>query len=284
MAAMQRSIFRKVALERLSSPEQLDQLLRVTDRRGWLALSGAAMLLVMAVLWGVLGSVSSKISGDGLLMRRGGLRTVVSRASGEVMDLHVRVGDVIDQGQVVATLFQAEAEPASRQRYVASPNTGRVLEVMTDVGDFVREGTRLVNLEPIDEPLEVVLYVSSADGKRVRPGMPVEISPATVRPEEHGFLRGRVRSTSAFPVSREGMTRVVGTAELATQFSSTGQPYEILVDLEPDPESFSGFRWSSRGPDATIEAGTMCSAKIVIEQERPIALVIPRIKKTLGLY
>jgi multidrug efflux pump subunit AcrA (membrane-fusion protein) len=282
--AMQRSIFRKVALDRLSSPEQLDQLLRVTDRRGWLALTAIGMLLATAVLWGILGTASSKISGEGLLMRHGGLRTVVSSYLGEVTDFHVAVGDVIDQGQVVASLFQSSPGALNQLRYVASPYSGRVLEIMTDVGSFVREGTRLLNLEPLDEPLEVVVYVSSSDGKRVQPGMQVEISPATVRPEEYGYLRGRVRSASAFPVTREGMARVMGTADLATQFSAAGQPYEIVVDLERDPESFSGFRWSSRGPDVTIEAGTMCSAKIVIEQQRPIELVIPRIKKTLGLY
>ena len=75
----------------------------------------------------------------------------------------------------------------------------------------------------------------------------------------------------------------MGTADLATQFSATGQPYEIVVDLERDPDAFSGFRWSSRGPDVTIEAGTMCGARIVIERQRPITLVIPRIKKTLGM-
>ena len=36
-------IFRKVALERLSSPEQLDQLLQVTDPKGWMALGALAL-------------------------------------------------------------------------------------------------------------------------------------------------------------------------------------------------------------------------------------------------
>ena len=38
-------IFRKVALERLSSPEQLDQLMQVTSPKGWLALAGLGALL-----------------------------------------------------------------------------------------------------------------------------------------------------------------------------------------------------------------------------------------------
>lgn len=281
---MQRSIFRKVALERLSSPEQLDQLMRVTNRRGWLALTGFGALLATGVLWGIFGSVSSKLVGQGLLMRQGGLKTVVANYSGELTEFQVGVGDVIDRGEVVASLFQPNQGAATQLRYVASPYAGRVVEIMLDQGSFAQQGTRLLNLEPLDAPLEAIVYVSSADGKRVQPDMEVEISPATVRPEEFGYIRGRVRSVSAFPMTREGMARALGTPDLATQFSAAGQPYEIVVRLEPAPTSYSGYRWSSRGPDVTIETGTMCSAKIVVEKQRPLALVIPRIKKQLGLY
>ena len=42
-------MFRKVALDRLSSPEELDQLLRVTTSRSWLALLGLGGLLAVAL-------------------------------------------------------------------------------------------------------------------------------------------------------------------------------------------------------------------------------------------
>ena len=45
------NIFRKVSLERLASPEQLDQLMRVTDARGWVALAGLGLILLTAVGW-----------------------------------------------------------------------------------------------------------------------------------------------------------------------------------------------------------------------------------------
>jgi len=44
-----RSLFRQAALERTSSPEQLDRLLTITDTRGWLALLASGMLLRFAV-------------------------------------------------------------------------------------------------------------------------------------------------------------------------------------------------------------------------------------------
>ena len=49
-------LFRQSALERLSSPEQLDQLLQVTTSRGWLALVGVIALLAVGVVVAV-GSV-----------------------------------------------------------------------------------------------------------------------------------------------------------------------------------------------------------------------------------
>jgi hypothetical protein len=52
------NVFRKVSLDRLSSPEQLDQLMQVTDARGWIILSAFGIVLATAVLWGFLGSVA----------------------------------------------------------------------------------------------------------------------------------------------------------------------------------------------------------------------------------
>src|SRR5262249_6294354 len=45
--------FRKTALDRLSSSEQLDRLLQVTSPRGWIALVGLGLLLAASLLWGI---------------------------------------------------------------------------------------------------------------------------------------------------------------------------------------------------------------------------------------
>lgn len=101
-------IFRKVALERLSSPEQLDQLMEVTSPKGWLALMALGSLLVAALAWGVFGSIPTETSGEGILIRQGGVSNVVSAESGQVEEILVSVGDVIEKGQVVARVRQEE--------------------------------------------------------------------------------------------------------------------------------------------------------------------------------
>ena len=90
-------IFRKVALERLSSPEQLDQLMQVTDPRGWLALIALLMLLAAAMVWGFMGTIPTEASGEGILIRRGGVSALVSTGSGPVEEMLVSVGDVIEK-------------------------------------------------------------------------------------------------------------------------------------------------------------------------------------------
>jgi hypothetical protein len=64
---MQRRIFRKSALDRLASPEQLDQLIQITDLRGWLALVALSVLVAVALIWGVAGEILITVDGTGIL-------------------------------------------------------------------------------------------------------------------------------------------------------------------------------------------------------------------------
>jgi HlyD family secretion protein len=99
-------IFRKVALERLSSPEQLDQLLQVTDAKGWLALAALAALLLAGLGWGIFGTIPTEASGSSILIRSGGVSDVVPAGSGQVTEVLVHVGDEVAKGQVVAHIRQ----------------------------------------------------------------------------------------------------------------------------------------------------------------------------------
>jgi HlyD family secretion protein len=99
-------VFRKVALERMSSPEQLDQLLRVTTPKTWLALLALIAFLGAAVAWGYFGELTTRVSGQGVLIRSGGVRNVVPLGAGQVLEITVKVGDLVKVGQVVGTVAQ----------------------------------------------------------------------------------------------------------------------------------------------------------------------------------
>jgi HlyD family secretion protein len=102
------NVFRKVSLERLSSPEQLDQLMQVTDARGWIILAAFGIVLTTAIAWGFLGRVAHDVPCTGMLVKSGGVFEVSAQSSGRITDLAVRVGDLVTEGQVVARMSQPE--------------------------------------------------------------------------------------------------------------------------------------------------------------------------------
>jgi HlyD family secretion protein len=110
----QTAVFRKVSLDRLASPEQLDQLLRVTDARGWIVLAAMAAVFLTAIAWGIGGSLPEDVSGTGILIKSGGVYEVIPSAGGRVTDVAVGVGDHVTEGQVVARVAQPELEEQLR--------------------------------------------------------------------------------------------------------------------------------------------------------------------------
>jgi len=102
-----KSLFTKAALERLSSPEQLDMLMRVTSPIGWLALDTVGVCLFIGLMWGIFGTIPNKVDGKGILIRGGSIMQVEAGATGRVTKLDVEVGDVVTQGQPVASISQS---------------------------------------------------------------------------------------------------------------------------------------------------------------------------------
>jgi HlyD family secretion protein len=99
-------IFRAKSLARLSSPEQLDRLTQVTSPMGWVALTVTCALMVAVVLWGLFGSLETKVSGPGMIVHRKGQLPITSVGSGEVTEVFVEVGETVRAGQVVARIAQ----------------------------------------------------------------------------------------------------------------------------------------------------------------------------------
>jgi HlyD family secretion protein len=114
-----KELFRKVALDRLSSPEQLDQLMQITSSKGWIALTSVGLVLVTAIVWSVLGQLPENVSGTGMLLKSGGVLEIVAPGPGRVSDVSVGVGDTVHEGQVIARVDQPALADQFRQAQAA---------------------------------------------------------------------------------------------------------------------------------------------------------------------
>ena len=101
-------LFRQSALARLASPEQLDQLMEVTDTKGWWTLAALVALVVAALLWSFVGRIPTTVQGTGILLREGGVFDVQTSAGGQVMELSVVEGQAVKAGEVIGRVAQPE--------------------------------------------------------------------------------------------------------------------------------------------------------------------------------
>lgn len=106
MSRKRSNIFRKTALDHLSSPERLDQVVEVTGYGSWAALIALLGISCVALIWAFKGTVATTASGTGLIVRQGRVLVVPARSSGIVLSLELSAGDHVKVGQHVATVAQ----------------------------------------------------------------------------------------------------------------------------------------------------------------------------------
>ncbi len=169
---------------------------------------------------------------------------------------------------------------------IVSEYAGRVLEMNTSPGTIVVAGERLgaIEAENTAARLMAAAYLDVASGKRIRPGMEVRVTPDTVERERFGGMQGTVSSVSPFAVSSDAAVNVVGNREVAMALTRGGGKIQVLTELLLDPESHTGYRWTSgSGPRTPISAGTTARIRATVEHRRPITFVIPVLRRWSGV-
>lgn len=419
MSNQKPSLYRQEALDRLSSPEQLDEAIVITGSGHWAALAGLLILIATALLWAFTARVPTRIEGQGILFSSGGqMVDAISTASGTLISAGPSVGAKVRKGDVLAEIEQpdaaarleiartqadaargalealrreqaavadarqanAEARKASlvaqmraaeqrRAAYeqlvgnqeklaaggamtalavqqtreqlasatldiatartgllaisaeefaarsedqrrlfeqnqklllaeaevkqldlqlslfgkVTSPADGTLVEWKAPFGAYASAGSRIASVASGKGSLQFVLYVPPAEGKRIAAGMPVNVELGGLEKEQWGTLVGRVLSVSEFPATREGMQANLQNDVLVARFSKDGAPFSVVVDLERDAATASGYRWSGGvGAAAALSAGTTGKARITIDSRTPASFLLPLLHKALG--
>lgn len=101
-------LFRKQALERISSPERLDELVQLAAPKEWLALAILAALVGATLVWSVVGSLPTTVTGRGVLIRPRARVTFQAQAPGRIVAVQAREGARVQPGDTLAVLDQAE--------------------------------------------------------------------------------------------------------------------------------------------------------------------------------
>ena len=304
-------LYREKALEKLSSPEQLDQLITVVNPRSWIALLAVSIIVFVFIFWLLFGSVPITIDGDGIITDPMSVNNIVAEESGLIKNLQVNYNDLLEKDQEIAALVHPKSikrreirnnllildtlmkkhqspeiveqledikEEVKRMQAdegsftIKSPMTGRLVSLWVSNNDFVRIGDALGVIESETKDLKVLIYMPISQGQQIQAGMKVEISPDIVNKEDYGFILGEVTRINKFPETKESIMRYLHNESLAKRFLENGTQVMVVVKLIRDPDSYSGFKWSSgKGPQVKIGNDTLCSATITLREIKPLS-------------
>lgn len=501
MVTQRNHLFRKEALDQSASPERLDQLIQVVSPKRWLSLVALGTLVVTGFTWSVLGRIAVTVDGRGVLVYPGRVVTVQAGSSGRILELKVKAGDVVKQGQILATIDQSELkkqlqltrgklsqlqlqnesartaqlqrlnldqqaiarqkqaveenlriarsltptlreqavtsiqfernslqerlkdlrelmdtekarwdrllaayqegavsrdmvlqarqkyletrsqlnstetalkqldvkETTAQQEYLRNVNqvneleaqmksletklatqveqdlatnanrrnqiqeteqaiaqielqlqkngaivsdySGQVLEVSAKPGQWLEPGVSVGTItdqwysqvgadgsqgrcagvgrsvtaagSPC-EKLTSIVFVPMSEGKKIREGLTLQITPSNVKREEYGGIIGTVKSVSTYPVTEQGAAELVGTPNVLPEVMSQGAYVAVVAELQAG-DTPSGYRWSSSsGPDQPITPGTPATVRIEVEEKAPIEYVLPFLKSLIN--
>lgn len=168
---------------------------------------------------------------------------------------------------------------------VKAPIGGIVEDVRVGRGDVVAPGTVIATIGQTGErKYEVVAVIGHDMAKRVLPGMDVHVRPVTVKKEQYGSMRGRVASITDSGVSTDELQAVLRNLELTKSLMGSSSPLLARIDLYGDPNTDSGFAWwTGDGPPFRVTRGTRVVIDVIVEETRPLALIMPSLRKLLGL-
>jgi HlyD family secretion protein len=187
-------------------------------------------------------------------------------------------------------------ERLARDTRVVSPYHGTIVDLMITPHALIEKGTPAALLQPSTlgaGPMEAIVFVPAGTGKKVRMDDEVQVVPDTVRRQEHGFVRGVVRSASAIPATELAMLAELKHKTLVASFREQYAGRTLLIVRVHLPEAFvpdgdrvrsNRLAWSSSsGASQRVSSGTLCSASIVVERRPLIALALPWAKQLAGL-
>ncbi len=218
-------------------------------------------------------------------------------ATAESVRRHMQLERKLKIG-VVETKLALDREKLERTSRIVSESRGEVTQILSARGELVHEGAPIVLLHSPKEELgtddselayDAIVFVPAGEGKKIKARDRVEVSPATIKREEHGFIKGEVVAVSELPATKLAMEAALAHPELVETFLKRYAPGVLLrchVKLDEAqryPESGNRFRWSSRSGSAQpLKTGTMCQAAVVVQKRRLISLVLPWTKTLVG--
>ncbi len=274
-------LFRKSSLERMSNPEQLDKVLKVTSPMSWLALMGITVIIAVTVIWSFVGTIPETVTAKGIVSATVGSNSVYTEDAGTVVSLRVRAGDELHLGDLVMVYRNASNEMVE----VYSDQVGIVSSLVVKKDEEFTPGKDVIRVSPISKaPQIIVCYVPLANARKLERGMQVNVTLDSLDSNSYGNMVARIINIDAYATPTAGMASVLGSSNnLESTFTKEGAVVAVACELYPDAQTVSGHYWSNtKGAGVSVKNGSLVTAKFITDEVAPITKLFSKLRDFWG--
>ena len=284
-------LFRREAMARKGRREPIDGLLRVTAPHEWLILIALVVAVGVFTAWGTFGEVERGLTVDCLLVYPGERYIIASDSSGNVAEVFVETGSMVNAGQPLARLRSSELDRnillaqskvdlleersdsvgseeltlakndlleltalQTTGQLVISHASGQLISHQLTPGRALQLGDEVAVVREYNSmDLHALAYVSRRDAERLEPSMDARVSLI------FGVQNGRtVLDAEVIGFSDTHVESLTWLSALG--LDGQGQVLELrLLEIPPDD----------------VSDGTPCNSRIIYERGSPFSVIIP---------
>lgn len=237
----------------------------------------SVVVLALALIFAKFTIIPQTTKGLGMLLYRGELGQVLSPAAGIVTSWLKEEGDDISKGEVLALLLNHENQPKIEVRAVED---GVIAEIIAYGNTWVEKGQPLAIIAHRGDPradLELIGFVSSLDGKKIRPGMTAMVDPTITSPYLHGHLVAKVKRVGKLPMTKAAILSLLKIPEVAKYIRSQieAEPFVVVLQLEKNDQGITGYQWTGPGPEFPLDSGVFAQINITHREETLFDMLWP---------
>ena len=270
-------LYRKSSLEKLSNPEQLDRMIKISSPLSWLALLAVLLVIAATVVWSIVGTLPTTETVSGMIVDPTGVNAVYSQSIGTLDKYCIDLGKEVKSGDKIAEVKQSDGTVKT----IHADRDGVVSAYSLEIGTPVLAGTEVARITPKDSGAQVIVcFVPLAYAQKFEKGMEVLVYPTSIDSQKYGHMEAEIVSVDEYATNINSLAYVFGSGNLvAEQFASNGPIVSIICKIKTDENTKSGFYWSSdSAKNLTISNGAVISAKITVDECAPITKLIGKFK------
>lgn len=258
-------LYNQESINTLHNQNDGQELARVSHPSLVIVLTAMLVLCAVAAYWCAFGTISYKVTAQGVVFPFDQARGVAATTDGTVAHILTSHGATVKAGDALLEVRTPEGIAT-----VSAPADGTVLTYRAEEEAFSKNDNIVWLMPPVTDETkrELLMYVGFDDLRTLQRGQQVQVTPADLQREDCGYAYGKILSIDPYPTTRDEVASRLKLTPLAS-FIGDGAVYEVKVLMDAGQTADEPLRWSrSKSARLQMGTGTLCNVQVITEKKR----------------